>query len=291
MPTYSALTTLAGRDAARALGEAMEKLTPEPSSSSNTPTPVGSGRWEVGGYFTEPPDEAALALLAAAFGARPFAVSELPEVDWVAHVKRELSPVVAGRFFVHGSHDADKVPMGSVGLLIEASMAFGTGHHGTTLGCLQALEALLQEGFVARSVADIGCGTAVLAMAAARVFPNPVIAGDIDPVAVEVAEANVAANALTGQVSCVEAAGFGHPLIAGAAPFDLVFANILKGPLMEMAPQMRRHMQPGGIAILSGILNEQAGEVAAAYANHGYDLRRSEKIGDWTTLTLELKRL
>ncbi len=287
MPTYSALTTLAGQDSARALGEAMEKLTPEPSGVGVFEIEDGSGRWEVGGYFTDPPDEAALALLAAAFGARPFSVSELPEVDWVAHVKRELSPVVAGRFFVHGSHDADKVPMGSVGLLIEASMAFGTGHHGTTLGCLQALEALLQEGFAARSVADIGCGTAVLAMAAARVFPNPVIASDIDPVAVEVARANVAANALKGRVSCIEAAGFEHPLIAGAAPFDLVFANILKGPLIELAPRMRHHMQPGGIAILSGILNEQAGEVVAAYADQGYDLRRSESIGEWTTLVLD----
>src|SRR5699024_6829424 len=133
-------------------------------------------------HFEEPPDGIALDLLAAAHGARPFAVSEVPDIDWVAHVRRELSPVEAGRFFVHGSHDADKVPEGAEALLIEAAMAFGTGHHGTTLGCLRALERLVAAGVVRHRVADIGAGTAVLAMAAARVWPGEVVASDIDPV-------------------------------------------------------------------------------------------------------------
>ena len=229
MPTFTALTTLPGKAAAEAMGEALERLSPEPTGVGVFEVEDGSGLWEVGAYFTEAPDEPGLALLAAAFGARPFAVSELPETDWVAKVRRELSPVVAGRFFVHGGHDADKVPDGSVALRIEAAMAFGTGHHGTTQGCLLALERLVAAGVEAKNVADIGCGTAVLAMAAARVWDRPVLASDIDPVAVEVAEANAASNGLADHLRCVEAAGFDHPALRDAAPFDLVFANILKG--------------------------------------------------------------
>lgn len=211
MPTFTALTTLEGRTPAYKLGEAMEGLTPEPTGIGVFEMEDGSGLWEVGGYFEEAPDEASLAVLAVAMGAKPFVVSELPETDWVAHVRRELAPVEAGRFFVYGSHDADKVPQGVEPLLIEAAMAFGTGHHGTTLGCLRALDRLAVQGFTGANVVDIGCGTAVLAMAAARIWPQDVLASDIDQVAVEVAEVNVAANGLTGRVRCIEAAGFGHP--------------------------------------------------------------------------------
>ncbi|MFD1913112.1 50S ribosomal protein L11 methyltransferase [Halodurantibacterium flavum] len=289
MPTYSALTTLAGEEPARALAEAMEAMEPEPSGVGVFEIEDGSGRWEVGGYFTEAPDQAGLALLAAIHTAQPFAVSELPDIDWVAKVRRELSPVEAGRFFVYGSHDADKVPEGSVSLLIEAAMAFGTGHHGTTQGCLRALDRLDRAGVVARNVVDIGCGTAVLAMAAARIWPDPVLASDIDAVAVEVAEANVLANGLEGRVRCVEAAGFEHPELKAAAPFDLVFANILKGPLVELAPQMAAHIGPKGYAILSGLLVEQAAEVIAAYLTAGFDLDSREDIGEWATLVLRRK--
>jgi len=220
------------------------------------------------------------------FATRPFTVSELPETDWVAHVKRELSPVVAGRFFVYGSHDADKVPEGVEPLVIEAAMAFGTGHHGTTLGCLRALDKLAASGFRGRNVADIGCGTAVLAMAAARLWPETVLASDIDAVAVEVAEANVRANGLEGRVRCVEAAGFDHPELLAASPFDLIFANILKGPLVALAPELSARLLPGGFAILSGLLNEQAEEIIGHYARVGFNLVESEQIGDWTTLLL-----
>ena len=286
MPTFTALTTLPGKDPAEALALALESLTPEPTGVGVFEIEDGSGTWEVGGYFLAPPDDTGLALLAAVHGARPFAVSELPEVDWVAHVKRELTPVVAGRFFVYGSHDADKVPEGSVALLIEAAMAFGTGHHGTTLGCLRALDRLDRSGVVGLNVADIGCGTAVLAMAAARIWPNPAIASDIDAVAVGVARANVACNGLEGRVDCVEAAGFDHPALASPTTFDLVFANILKGPLVDLAPDMGRHVAKGGRAILSGLLNEQAADVVAAYARNGFTVANAEIIGDWTTLTL-----
>jgi len=287
MPTHTALTTLMGKAPAEALGEAMERLDPVPTGVGVFEVEDGSGLWEVGGYFIEAPDETALALLAAAFGAKPFAVSQLPETDWVAHVKRELAPVEAGRFFVYGSHDADKVPDGSEPLLIEAAMAFGTGHHGTTLGCLLMLERLAASGFTGKSVADIGCGTAVLAMAAARIWPGTMLASDIDPVAVDVAQANARANELEGRLNCVEAAGFDHPALAAAAPFDLIFANILKGPLIDLAPEMAGALQTEGYLILSGILNEQADEVIAVYARSGINLVHREEIGEWTSLMLQ----
>ncbi|MFT4014168.1 MAG: 50S ribosomal protein L11 methyltransferase [Paracoccus sp. (in: a-proteobacteria)] len=286
MSTWTALTKTAGREAAEALAEMGEELTPEPVGSGVFEIEDGSDQWEVGLYFDEAPDEVTLALMAAAFGTDPFVISELPEVDWVAHVKRELSPVEAGRFFVHGSHDAERVPDGAVALLIEAAMAFGTGHHATTKGCLLALDRLIAQGAAPRRIVDIGCGTAVLAMAAARVCPVTVLAGDIDSQAVDVARANVIANGLDGRVECVEAAGFDHPLIEGAAPFDLVFANILKQPLIDLVPDMTRYVAPGGKAILSGILTTQADEVAAAYAAGGLALEQRDDHGDWSTLVV-----
>ena len=282
MPTYTALTTLPGEKEAHALGDALERADPAPTGVGVFKVEDGSGLWEVGGYFQERPDGSALALLAAAFGAAEFAVSELPETDWVAHVRRELRPVEAGRFFVYGSHDAHRVPKGRIPLLIEAAMAFGTGHHGTTLGCLTALDAL--DATPGR-IADIGCGTAVLAMAAKRMFPDArVIASDFDAVAVEVAEANLAANGMSGQIACVEAAGFDHPDLAG--PFDLIFANILKGPLIDLAAPMAAHAAPGATVILSGILNEQADRVTEVYARSGFNPRDRLEIVEWTTLVL-----
>ena len=286
MPTWTALSQAHGRDRAEALAEACEDLAPEPVGSGVFEIEDGSDRWEVGVYFTQAPDEIALALLAASQGAQPFVISELPEVDWVAHVRRELSPVSAGRFFVHGSHDADKVPEGAEALCIEAAMAFGTGHHDTTKGCLLAFDRILTAGEVPHRVADIGCGTAVLAMAAARTVHGVVLASDIDPVAVETAQANVLANGLDGRVECVLAEGFHHPVLDGAAPYDLIFANILKQPLIQIAPDMARHLAPGGRAILSGILVAQADEVAAAYADAGIALERREDLGDWSTLVV-----
>jgi ribosomal protein L11 methyltransferase len=287
MPTYTALTTLTGKAAAETLGEAMERLVPEPTGIGVFEVEDGSGLWEVGGYFTEQPDEAGLALLTAAFAANPFVVSEVPETDWVAHVRRELAPVKAGRFYVYGSHDADTVPADCIPLLIEAAMAFGTGHHGTTLGCLLALDDLISDGFSAGKVADIGCGTAVLAMAAARVWGGTILASDIDQVAVDVAEANLRANGMSGKVECLEAAGFGHAQLGDVAPYDLIFANILKGPLIALAPDVSDHLRDGGFAILSGILNEQADEVLGVYARSGINLVQRQEIGEWTTLLLK----
>jgi ribosomal protein L11 methyltransferase len=287
MPTFTALTTLSGKAQAEDLGLALENMEPEPTGVGVFELEDGSGLWEVGAYFLETPDDTGLLLLAAAFDARPFAVSELPEIDWVAKVRRELSPVIGGRFYVYGSHDADTVPEGVEPLLIEAAMAFGTGHHGTTLGCLKAFDALLGTGVRPASVADIGCGTAVLAMAAARVLDGVMIASDIDEVAVEVAQTNVVANGLEGRVLCLEATGFEHPEIASRAPFELIFANILMGPLIEMAADLTRALASGGYAILSGLLNEQSDRVIAAYLAQGLGVAKRDEIGEWTTLTLK----
>jgi ribosomal protein L11 methyltransferase len=287
MPTFTALTTLSDATKAEVLGLALEDLDPAPTGVGVFELEDGSQLWEVGGYFVAPPDEIGLALLAAATGAKSFVISELPETDWVAAVRRELHPVRAGRFWLYGSHDADKIPHVGIPLLIEASMAFGTGHHGTTQGCLEALDTLMNDGFVAGNTIDVGCGTAVLAIAAAKVWPHTVMASDIDEVAVDVARVNVTANGVGDQVICLEATGFDHPTIQATGPFDLIFANILKGPLIDLAPDMAKHSDAGGYVILSGLLNEQAAEVIAAYTAQGFALVRHAELGDWSTLTVK----
>lgn len=286
MPTFTALTTLTSKADAERLSAELELLTPEPYGVGVFEVEDGSETWEVGGYFLERPDEVALALLAASCGARPFAVSEVPDKDWVAEVKRELAPIEAGRFFLYGSHDADKVPENCVPLLIEAAMAFGTGHHGTTKGCLIALDKLANEGFLGRNVADIGCGTAVLAMAAAKIWPYKVLASDIDEVATDTARANIALNGLAERIEVVTCAGFDHPVLHEAAPFDLVLANILKGPLVDLAPDMDRNIAAGGYAILSGLLNTQADDVINAYTAENFELVDQIILGEWSSLTL-----
>ena len=290
MPTFTALTTLKDEVAAQALADACENLLSEPTGVGVFEVEDGSNTWEVGVYFVEKPDEIALDLLAAMNGARPFAVSELPETDWVAEVKRELAPITAGRFFLYGSHDADKIPDDCVPLLIEAAMAFGTGHHGTTQGCLQALHNLAKRGFVGKSVVDLGCGTAVLAMGVAKIWPGVVLASDIDEVATDTASANIACNNLGGRVNVITCAGFDHPLLRNNAPYDLILANILKGPLIALSEDMGESCSAGGYVILSGILNEQAGGTKSAYEAHGFVEVEHLIVGEWSTLCLQKRK-
>ena len=290
MPTFTALTTLKDKVAAQALADACENLLSEPTGVGVFEVEDGSNTWEVGIYFVEKPDEIALDLLAAMNGARPFAVSELPETDWVAEVKRELAPITAGRFFLYGSHDADKIPDDCVPLLIEAAMAFGTGHHGTTQGCLQALHNLAKRGFVGKSVVDLGCGTAVLAMGVAKIWPGVVLASDIDEVATDTASANIACNNLGGRVNVITCAGFDHPLLRNNAPYDLILANILKGPLIALSEDMGESCSAGGYVILSGILNEQAGGTKSAYEAHGFVEVEHLIAGEWSTLCLQKRK-
>ncbi len=286
MTTFSALTTLPNQASATALRDALEHVEPEPYGVGLFEIEDGSGRYEVGGFFMTAPDDTALAVLAAAFGATPFVVSEIGERDWVSEVKRELSPVRAGRFLVHGSHDRDTASGVRHALEIEAAMAFGTGHHGTTRGCLSALDRLARSGFRARRIADIGCGTGVLAMGAASLWKRRCLFADIDQVAVDTARANIRANRLAPFAQLVRAVGFTAPLIRRAAPFDLVFANILARPLKRLAPDMARYVMPGGVIILSGVLNEQAAGVEAIYLAWGFRRLWISRDGEWSTLVL-----
>jgi ribosomal protein L11 methyltransferase len=286
VPLWRATAVVAGEAAAVVVRDALDSLNPAPLASEVHDHDDGSGCWDAGGLFDREPDVAGLALIANLHGTGDFRVERVHDRDWVAQVRAELTPVAAGRFVVYGSHDRARVPVNSVGLEIEAAEAFGTGHHATTQGCLVALDRLARTGLVARRVADIGGGTGVLAMAAARLWPARAIAGDIDPTATATARANVAANGVGARISCVTAAGFRHPLLRRGAPYDLVFANILAGPLRRMAPELARAQAAGGIAILSGILARQARGVLATYGCWGYRRRDAVAIGEWRTLVL-----
>ena len=286
MSTFTALTTLHDEAAANALAGALERMDPVPSGVGVFEVENGAATWEVGGYFTDAPDIAGLALLALLHGAKDFVVSDVSDRDWVAEVRRELAPVHAGRFVVHGSHDRGVIGSHKIRLEIDAAMAFGTGHHATTKGCLMVLDRLVTRGLVAQRVADIGSGTGVLAMAAARVWPVAAVASDIDPIATATALANVAGNGLRGRVVCLTAVGFRHQRLREAAPFDFVFANILANPLKKLAPEMARFLAPGGMAILSGILASQAAGVEAVYRGFGFSRVEKLLIGEWATLGL-----
>lgn len=286
MVTWTALSTLPGEDAAAALGAAMEGLDPAPTCIGALDLEDGSGLWEVGGYFCARPDEAGLALLAAVYGARPFAVSRVEDRDWVAQVRRELTPVDAGRFTIYGAHDAHRVGPHRIGLRIEAAMAFGTGHHGTTRGCLLLFEDWIRRGARPACVADLGCGTGVLAMAAAKSLRIPGVATDIDPIAVATARRNIEVNGLAPWLLTACAAGLRNPLLGRRAPYDLIFANILAAPLKRLAPDIAAHLAPGGSAILSGLLSAQAPGVEAVYRGHGLHREARVVLGDWTSLRL-----
>ena len=286
MLTYSAITKVKDRERAEGLGFALEKLNPPPMGVGVFELEDGSGKWEVGAYFHDRPDEISILILESAFKADGFAISEIPETDWVTKVKRELSPVEAGQFFVFGKHDSHKLPKDRVGLLIEASMAFGTGHHGTTKGCLLALDKLVARDKKIDEVIDIGCGTAVLAMAVGKVSSSRIIASDVDQVAVEVALANLKANNLENRIACIQATGFEDMQIRSNAPFDLVFANLLKPPLLDLAPCIRRYLKSGGHAIISGILDLQAIEIIEVYRQNDLEVQDRIDIGEWVTLTL-----
>ena len=286
MPTYTSLTTLEGKDAANDLGVALENLDSPPYGIGVFEIEDGSGLYEVGAYFIDAPNEIDLLILSTAYSAKPFVVSEVPDKDWVAEVRRELAPVEAGDFFVYGSHDSDKVPANCKPLLIEAAMAFGTGHHGTTKGCLTALDNLFKSGFIGTNVVDIGCGTAVLAMGAALCWPGKVLASDIDEIATETSKANAHANGLGDRIKIITCAGFDHPDLNASAPYDLILANILKGPLVALAPDMSKNSILGGYIILSGLLNTQADAVIDAYSDESFELVDHIKITEWSILTL-----
>lgn len=248
------------------------------------------GRWRVTLYLPEGPDEIITAALEsvtrALFGAAAptIAIAPLPDADWVAKSLEGLKPVRAGRFLVHGAHDRDRRRPNDIAIEIEAGEAFGTGHHGTTAGCLVAIERAIRTRPV-RNALDVGTGTGVLAIAIARLAHVPVLASDIDPVATRVASANVRLNGAQPLVRVVTAAGIDARVFRESAPFGLIVANILAGPLVALAPPIRRLLAPGGTVILSGLVPHQQNRVVAAYRAAGLRLERAEQREEWVTLT------
>jgi ribosomal protein L11 methyltransferase len=210
----------------------------------------------------------------------------LPDVDWVARSLEGLKPVRAARFFVHGSHDRDRRRIGDLAIEIEAGMAFGTGHHGTTAGCLALIDRVIRREHP-RNALDLGTGSAVLAIGVAKLAHIPVLATDIDPVATRVAAENVRQNGVAGMVRTETATGFHHPAIRLASPFDLIVANILAKPLMQLAPSMAAHLTQGGSLILSGILDRQRDAVVAAYVSQRFRHVRTLYREGWVTLHLK----
>jgi ribosomal protein L11 methyltransferase len=271
---------------AQALSDALEAA--EPPLDAVTLFEDGAGAWRIEAYSQNRADAEAAAKALRADKTTPvanIALEDLPDLDWVAMSQAALPPVAAGRFVVHGSHDRTRIPHGPRAILIDAGEAFGTAHHATTLGCLMAIDRLTQRGRF-RRVLDLGCGSGVLAIAAARALPRAqVIATDSDPIAVEVARANADANGVR-RIATACALGFDHPRLRQGAPFDLLIANILAGPLRKLAGNTSRSVRRGGSIVLSGILNPEAPAVMAAYVAHGFSLVCRQQIGDWTTLTL-----
>jgi len=210
----------------------------------------------------------------------------VPDQDWVALSQAALAPVAAGRFLVHGRHDRERTRPRRTAIEIEAGQAFGTGHNATTALCLEAIDRLVRSRRFT-SVLDLGCGTGVLAIAAAQANAGArVLAVDNDPVAAAIARTNVRLNSQGQRVRVVDATGLAHPRLRGPRGFDLVLANLLPGPLIELAPAMRRALRPGGIAVLSGVLDHQARELAATYRAAGFALRARARRAGWSVLTL-----
>jgi ribosomal protein L11 methyltransferase len=246
-------------------------------------------RWGVALHFADPPDETLVReLVAGVVGdtvAQTVGFEIIEAKDWVKASLDDLVPVPAGRFVVHGSHDRARVAANKLGIEIEAALAFGTGHHGTTRGCLLLLDHVLKSR-APRRVLDLGTGTGVLAIAAAKSLHRPLLASDIDPASVQVARENAALNGVAPLLRIVSATGFAARDFAEQGPFDLVLANILANPLRQLAGPMRRHLAPKAHVILSGLLTPQARGVIAAYRARGLLPVKHLKIEGWSSLLL-----
>lgn len=257
-------------------------------------TDWNSGPWIVEVYFGRAPEEATIrALVAAVAGAAAASAvgfGRVAHCDWVNSALAGLPPVRAGRFLVHGAHDRARVRSNDIALEIEAALAFGTGHHGSTLGCLEMLDAILKTRRP-NHVLDVGTGTGVLALAAARILHRAVAAGDIDPVAVAAARANARRNGATPWLFPVVARGPTHPVLRAGAPYDLIFGNILAKPLRRLAPTLAKLAAPTSEIVLSGLLARDVAGILSAYAPHHFKLARRLDIEGWSTLLLRRRRI
>lgn len=295
---------IASFSATRASAEMLTGEPPELAALEPVPVIVASeedeaaDRWRIDAYFEDKPPRAALGAIGRLLGLSPAklpAAKPLPDDDWVTMSQAGLEPVRAGRFHVHTASDAPDDRPGIVNFRIDAGQAFGTGHHDTTAGCLAAIDALHRHGRRFRNVADIGTGTGLLAFAAMHLWPRAhAIASDIDPMSVRVTAENAAVNGValggnSGELALVVADGTQHPLIAARAPYDLVIANILAGPLIALAPALAAITAEGGTLILAGLLDRQRDAVAGAYRRAGFRLDDGNPGAEWPVLRLTLR--
>jgi ribosomal protein L11 methyltransferase len=280
--TVEAEPPAAGR-IARALDEAEV-----PQALSVSYFDLGNGRFEISAHYAEAPALDVLTALIdkAADGGivSPLRIDEVANANWVVVSQGQRPPVRAGRFLIHGSHDRDTAPRNRFTIEIDADRAFGTAHHASTRGCLLALDTLVKRGRP-DLVLDLGTGTGVLAIAAARAFDRPVVATDTDPVAVAIAKDNARKAGVAQQIHALQAEGFAHGALRCLKP-DLILANILARPLYDLAPAMAKALQPGGLAILSGLTPDQAPALAARYRTHGFVLEKRIILDGWATLIL-----
>jgi ribosomal protein L11 methyltransferase len=275
--------------------EALANMEPPPVLMTHEPDETRPERWEAHAYFDGKPDAASIALIQSlipsAAKAKPL-LERLPDEDWVTISQQSIAPVHAGRFYVHTSTNAGARPPESTSFLIEASQAFGTGGHETTAGCLTMLDRIKRRGARFDHIVDIGTGTGLLAFAALHLWPRAyATASDIDSVSIDVTRDNADANkiALGQQQGCLAlcvASGSDHELIQRRAPYDLVIANILAGPLIELAPAFAAIIAEGGTLILAGLLARQEDEVGRAYARMGFRMAETLPAGDWPCLRL-----
>jgi ribosomal protein L11 methyltransferase len=288
------VTIACNRAQAESVGEAgnlFADADSPPVLVADEPDPDRPDDWLIHAYFDREPSSDEIASIAALGGGKP-SVESLGEEDWVTMSQAGLEPIRAGRFYVHTPTHGQAIPPDAIAFEVDAGLAFGTGQHATTAGCLEALDRLQREGKMFANVADIGTGTGLLAFAALALWPGAkCIATDIDQIAVDVARENALINRVaighgTGELLLAAADGMDSPLLAARAPFDLLIANILAGPLIELAPDFAAALAPGGTVVLAGLLDSQADAVARAYAQHGLSLSR-RGAGEWPVLVCE----
>jgi ribosomal protein L11 methyltransferase len=273
--------------------EAFEEiLEPHCAVVSSFLIPPDDARSRLQGISETALDEAAiadaLAAVASGLGVEisDFEITVMAAQDWVADNLAGFPPIQVGRYFMYGSHFQGQVPGGTVGIKLDAGAAFGTGEHATTEGCLAALDQLANEGKKIRRILDMGCGSGILSLAAAKTWRRSIVACDIDPGAVRVASENARLNGVGRYVRAKAGNGYGLPLVQTAGPYDLIVSNILANPLCQMARDLRRHLNVGGVAVLSGFLVHDANRVAAYHVAVGLKLRQRIIVDGWTTLIM-----
>ncbi len=280
------------RQAADELSDVLQDCPwPEALAVSMVETDEARQLWQVEAIYADKPDVSGIddAMQRAGLASGGLAISAVPQKDWVRESLAGLAPVVAGRLFVHGNHDRNLRPSGSINIEIDAGLAFGTGHHNTTRGCLVALQTVLKS-CAPKNCLDIGCGSGVLAIAACKLTGISAVASDIDDDAVAVTRDNARLNGTGHLMRCVTAAGLNHPAIAAQAPYDLILANILARPLISLAPAIARALSKNGRLILSGLTADQVRMVRAAYLAQGLSIIDMLLDDNWATLTLSRKK-